>query len=89
VSGEGQTGVFEKVKNVLIDQLGVEADEITPTATLRDDLGCDSLDEVEIVMACEEEFGIDIPDEDAQGIATVADMTAYLERRIAAKFAGK
>lgn len=57
--------IERKVKNILTDQLGVDAEEVTPEATLCDDLGADSLDVVEVVMALESEFGIEIPDEDA------------------------
>ena len=60
--------VAEKVKSIIVEQLGVEADEVTPEASFTDDLGADSLDIVELVMAFEEEFGIEIPDEDAEKI---------------------
>ena len=60
--------VAEKVKSIIVEQLGVEADEVTPAASFTDDLGADSLDIVELVMAFEEEFGIEIPDEDAEKI---------------------
>lgn len=74
--------VGENVKNILIEQLGVDADEVTPDASLEQDLGMDSLDAVEIVMAFEEEYGIEIPDEDAQKVTKVSDIVAYLERRL-------
>lgn len=74
--------VAENVKNILIEQLGVDADEVTPDASLEQDLGMDSLDAVEIVMAFEEEYGIEIPDEDAQKVTKVSDIVAYLERRL-------
>jgi acyl carrier protein len=68
----------EKVKKIIIDQLGVDEAEVTPEAKFIDDLGADSLDTVELVMALEEEFGIEIPDEDAEKIATVQDAVAYI-----------
>ncbi len=69
----------EKVKKIIIDQLGVDEAEVTPEAKFIDDLGADSLDTVELVMALEEEFGIEIPDEDAEKIATVQDAVAYIQ----------
>jgi acyl carrier protein len=65
--------VDNKVKKIIIEQLDVTEDEVTPTASFVDDLGADSLDTVEMVMAFEEEFGIEIPDEDAEKIKTVQD----------------
>ena len=73
------TDVEEKVKKIIVDQLGVEEAEVTPDAKFIDDLGADSLDTVELVMALEEEFGIEIPDEDAEKIATVKDASAYIQ----------
>jgi acyl carrier protein len=70
--------VAEKVKSIIVEQLGVDADEVTPAASFTDDLGADSLDIVELVMAFEEEFGIEIPDEDAENIATVQDAINYI-----------
>jgi acyl carrier protein len=69
----------EKVKEIVAEQLGVDADEVTDEASFIDDLGADSLDTVELVMALEEEFGIEIPDEDAENISTVKDAIAYIE----------
>ncbi len=69
----------EKVKKIIIDQLGVDEAEVTPEAKFIDDLGADSLDTVELVMALEEEFGIEIPDEDAEKIATVRDAIHYIQ----------
>ena len=72
--------VEEKVKQIIVEQLGVDESEVTPTASFVDDLGADSLDTVELVMAFEEGFGIEIPDEDAEKIQTVADAIAYIEK---------
>jgi acyl carrier protein len=69
----------EKVKSIIVEQLGVDADEVTMDASFTDDLGADSLDIVELVMAFEEEFGIEIPDEDAEKIATVKDAVTYID----------
>ncbi len=69
----------EKIKQIIIDQLGVEADKVTPEASFIDDLGADSLDTVELVMALEEEFDIEIPDEDAEKITTVGEAIKYIE----------
>ncbi len=73
-------GVEEKVKQIIIDQLGVEEDEVTPSASFVDDLGADSLDRVELIMAFEEAFDIEIPDEEAEKIKTVQDAVGYIER---------
>ena len=70
--------VEEKVKSIIVEQLGVDADEVTPDASFTDDLGADSLDIVELVMAFEEEFGIEIPDEDAEQIGRVREAVAYI-----------
>jgi acyl carrier protein len=67
-----------KVKKIIMEQLGVEEPEVTPEAKFIEDLGADSLDTVELVMALEEEFGIEIPDEDAEKIATVKNATDYI-----------
>ena len=69
----------EKVKKIIIDQLGVDEAEVTPEAKFIDDLGADSLDTVELVMALEEEFGIEIPDEEAEKIATVQNAISYIQ----------
>jgi acyl carrier protein len=71
---------FEKVRAIIIDQLGVEAKAVTETASFTADLGADSLDVVELVMALEEEFGIEIKDEEAGGIATVQDALDFIEK---------
>ena len=68
-----------RVREIIVEELGVEADKVTPEASFVDDLGADSLDTVELVMALEEEFGIDIPDEDAEKMRTVGDAIAYIE----------
>ena len=68
----------EKIKNIIIEQLGVSADEVVPEASFVDDLGVDSLDLVELVMVLEEEFGKEIPDEDAEKIQTVKDAINYI-----------
>ncbi len=68
----------EKVKKIIVDQLGVDAAEVTPEASFIEDLGADSLDTVELVMALEEEFGIEIPDEQAEKIARVKDAIEYI-----------
>jgi acyl carrier protein len=72
--------VEERVKTIIVEQLGVDEGEVTPTASFVDDLGADSLDTVELVMAFEENFGIEIPDEDAEKIATVKDAVDYIEK---------
>jgi acyl carrier protein len=69
----------ERVKKIIVEQLGVEEDEVNPDAKFIEDLGADSLDTVELVMAFEEEFGIEIPDEDAEKIATVGDAVSYIK----------
>jgi len=73
--------VADKVKSIIAEQLGVKAEEVTPTASFIDDLGADSLDTVELVMALEEEFGVEIPDEDAEKITTVGDAIKYIEEK--------
>jgi acyl carrier protein len=72
--------VFERVKKVIIEQLSVEESEVTATASFQKDLGADSLDTVELVMAFEEEFGTEIPDEEAEKIQTVQDAVSYIEK---------
>ena len=73
-------GVEEKVKQIIVDQLGVEPADVTATSSFVDDLGADSLDRVELVMALEETFGIEIPDEDAEKISTVQDAVDYIQK---------
>jgi acyl carrier protein len=72
--------VADRVKKIIVDQLGVEEETVTPEASFVDDLGADSLDTVELVMALEEEFGIEIPDEDAEKITRVKEATGYIEK---------
>ena len=69
-----------KVKEIIINELGVDPEKVTPEASFVDDLGADSLDTVELVMAFEEEFTIDIPDEDAEQMRTVGEAVAYIEK---------
>ena len=75
----------DKVKDIIIEQLGVDADDVKDAASFIDDLGADSLDTVELVMAFEEEFDIEIPDEDAEKMNTVGEAVSYLEEKLAAK----
>jgi acyl carrier protein len=70
---------FDRVKKIIVEQLGVEENEVTPEASITDDLGADSLDQVELVMAFETEFGIDIPDEEAEKIKTVGDAVQKID----------
>jgi acyl carrier protein len=77
--------VEERVKQIIVEQLGVDEAEVTPTASFVDDLGADSLDTVELVMAFEEAFGIEIPDDDAEKIATVKDAISYIDKHAQAK----
>ncbi len=72
----------DKVKEIIVEQLGVDAAEVTPTASFIDDLGADSLDTVELVMAFEEEFDIEIPDEDAEKMTTVGQAIDYLKAKV-------
>ncbi len=70
--------VFDKVKEIIVDQLGVEEDQVTMEASFIEDLGADSLDIVELIMALEEEFGLEIPDDEAEKISTVSDAVDYI-----------
>ncbi|MFH7025228.1 MAG: acyl carrier protein [Heteroscytonema crispum UTEX LB 1556] len=79
-----QAEIFEKVKKIVADQLSVEADTITPQSNFANDLGADSLDTVELVMALEEEFDIEIPDEAAEKITTVQEAVDYINNKVAA-----
>ena len=71
--------VADKIKSIIAEQLSVDEEEVTPDASFADDLGADSLDTVELVMALEEEFGIEIPDEDAEKITRVKEAIEYVE----------
>jgi len=71
--------ISERVKKIVVEHLGVEADKVTPAASFIDDLGADSLDTVELVMAFEEEFGVEIPDDAAEKISTVKDAITYID----------
>ena len=71
---------FEKVRDITVEQLSVDADEVKMESTFIDDLGADSLDIVELIMAFEEEFGIEIPDEAAEKIKTVQDVVTYIDQ---------
>lgn len=73
--------VVEKVKEIIVDQLGVDAAEVNPDAKFVDDLGADSLDLTELIMAMEEEFGVEISDEDAQQIQKVQDAISFIEKK--------
>ncbi len=72
----------EKVRMLIVEQLGVSADQVTKDASFVDDLGADSLDTVELVMAFEEQFNIEIPDEDAEKLSTFGDALSYLEEKL-------
>jgi len=74
--------IEEKVRNIIVEQLGVSVDEVVPEASFVDDLGADSLDLVELVMVLEEEFGKEIPDEDAEKIQTVQDAITYIKNHL-------
>jgi acyl carrier protein len=77
--------VADKVKNIIVTELGVDEEEVTPDASFIEDLGADSLDVVELVMRLEEEFGIEIPDEEAEKITRVKEAIAYIEAHAKAK----
>lgn len=74
--------VFDKVKDIIVEQLSVNEDEVTMEASFVDDLGADSLDVVEFIMALEEEFDIEIPDEAAEKVGTVGDVVEYIKSRV-------
>jgi len=75
--------VFDRVKGIIVEQLGVDEAEVTPEASFVEDLGADSLDVVELVMALEEEFEVEIPDEDAEKIVKVGEAVKYIEQHFA------
>ncbi len=74
-----QQPIEEKVKGIIVEQLGVDAEQVTPDAKFIEDLGADSLDTVELVMALEEEFGIEVPDDEAEKLQSVNDVIKYIE----------
>lgn len=78
---EAKMGLSPKVKDIIVEQLGVDPEKVKPEASFIDDLGADSLDIVELVMAMEEEFDLEIPDEDAEKLKTVQDVANYLEKK--------
>jgi acyl carrier protein len=78
--GTRMSETAEKVKKIVVEHLGVEAEKVTEEASFIDDLGADSLDIVELVMAFEEEFSVEIPDDAAEGIATVKDAIDYIDK---------
>jgi acyl carrier protein len=71
--------IDQRVKDIIVEQLGVKPDQVTPEAKFIEDLGADSLDTVELIMALEEEFGIEVPDEQAEKLLTVGDVAKYIE----------
>ena len=77
--------VEDKIKEIIVEQLGVAVEEVVPEASFIDDLGADSLDIVELVMAIEEEFGLEIPDEDAERMQNIGDVISYVEERTAGR----
>ncbi len=79
------SSIEERVKKIVVEQLGVKEDEVVPTASFVDDLGADSLDTVELVMALEEEFDTEIPDEEAEKISTVQAATDYIQNHVNAE----
>lgn len=76
-----EKSIEEKVKDIIVEQLGVNAEQVTPTAKFIEDLGADSLDTVELVMAFEEEFNVEVPDEEAEKLQTVGDVVKYIEEK--------
>jgi len=76
-----EKSIEERVKEIIVEQLGVTPDQITPEASFLEDLGADSLDTVELVMAFEEEFNINVPDDDAEKLQTVGDVIRYIEEK--------
>jgi acyl carrier protein len=76
-----EKSIEEKVKDIIVEQLGVNAEQVTTTASFTEVLGADSLDTVELVMAFEEEFGVEVPDEDAEKLQSVGDVIKYIEEK--------
>lgn len=81
IKQEEKMGLNPKIKDIIVEQLGVDPEKVKPEASFIDDLGADSLDIVELVMAMEEEFDLEIPDEDAEKLKTVNDVTSYLQAK--------
>jgi acyl carrier protein len=79
--GETHMALEDKIKDIIVEQLGVNAEQVTSEASFIEDLGADSLDTVELVMAFEEEFGAEIPDEDAEKLTTVGAVVSYLKEK--------
>jgi acyl carrier protein len=79
--GGESMAVEERIKSIIAEQLGVKPEEVTPEASFIDDLGADSLDTVELIMALEEEFGVEIPDEDAEKMTCVGDAIKYINEK--------
>jgi acyl carrier protein len=77
-----EKSIEEKVKDIIVEQLGVNPEQVTPSASFIEDLGADSLDTVELVMAFEEEFNIEVPDEDAEKLQKVGDVVGYIEGKV-------
>ena len=78
-----EKSIEEKVKDIIVEQLGVNPEQVTPNASFIEDLGADSLDTVELVMAFEEEFSVEVPHEDAEKLQTVGDVVKYIEEKTA------
>ncbi|ACI19301.1 acyl carrier protein [Dictyoglomus thermophilum] len=77
-----ESTIFEKVKKIIVDQLRVDESLVTMDSNIQEDLGADSLDAVELIMALEEEFGIDVQDEEAENFKTVGDVVRYIEKKL-------
>ena len=78
-----EKSISEKVKDIIVEQLGVNPEQVTESASFIEDLGADSLDTVELVMAFEEEFSVEVPDEDAETLQTVGNVVDYIEKKTA------
>ena len=79
---EGKVMVFDKIKDIIVEQLDVEEDAVTMEASITEDLGADSLDVVDLVMSIEESFDVEIPDEEVENIKTVGDIVKYIENKV-------
>jgi acyl carrier protein len=80
-----QEPTFDRVKRIIVDELSVKADDVVLDAAIQDDLGCDSLDAVELAMAIEDEFHIEVPDETVPSLKTVGDIVSFIDQALAAK----